>query len=190
MLRGPRPQEPQQAGTRRIRRKEKAGAAATAAETAAAKRQQIRHPRRLTEAESNEELKLSGPAQGWKSRTRTRQIEKLSKQRKTEEDLREEIENLQEHLVMIGHDHVDAKDRIKSLEGEKEALQERIAELREGARDIGLGCQGRHKAPGRIRVSRSRSLMILRPSRQHCRADLAAAQQLAQSRYKDLTRPP
>ncbi|KAI1472155.1 GRIP domain-containing protein [Daldinia caldariorum] len=45
------------------------------------------------------------------------------------EHLREEIENMQESLLDIGHDHVEAKERIKSLESEKAELKSRISEL-------------------------------------------------------------
>ncbi|RWA11464.1 hypothetical protein EKO27_g3630 [Xylaria grammica] len=64
------------------------------------------------------------------------QISKLSEKRKTEEDLREEVANLREDLVIFGQANVEAKENIKeylnsiaTLEREKSALQNRQSEL-------------------------------------------------------------
>ncbi|KAI1160828.1 GRIP domain-containing protein [Nemania serpens] len=50
-------------------------------------------------------------------------INKLSEQVGHKEVLMEEIDDLRDNLVTIGQDHVEAKDRIKELEGERESLQ-------------------------------------------------------------------
>ncbi|KAG7110227.1 Autophagy-related protein 23 like [Verticillium longisporum] len=101
---------------------------------------------------------------------RDAQIERLSKQRKTEEDLTEEIETLRDELTDIGQGHVESKQRIKELEEEKATLQARIEELE---REIGSAT---HDAEAQVK---------LQSEFDGLRKD--AAEQLAQTRYKDLT---
>ncbi|KAK4102827.1 hypothetical protein N658DRAFT_485059 [Parathielavia hyrcaniae] len=113
-------------------------------------------------------------------------IERLSKQRKTEKDLREEIENLQENLMTIGQDHVEAKERIKELEAEKKALQERISELEKEAESS--ASEAKHDAQLQSEhESLRQEFDSLKTKSATLQSDLAAAQQLAQTRYKDLT---
>lgn len=114
------------------------------------------------------------------------QIEKLSKQRKTEEDLREEIETLRENLMDIGQDHVESKDKIKALEAEKKQLQERIAELEKELDASSSSAQSNDKLQGEYESLKS-EFEDLKTKSSTLQSDLGAAQQLAQSRYKDLT---
>ncbi|KAL2157942.1 hypothetical protein VTH06DRAFT_4997 [Thermothelomyces fergusii] len=113
-------------------------------------------------------------------------IERLSKQRKTEEDLREEIENLQENLMMIGQDHVEAKERIKELEAEKRALKERIAELEKEVASSASAARGNTELQSEHEALKE-EFESLKMKSATLQSDLAAAQQLAQARYKDLT---
>ncbi|KAK3331159.1 hypothetical protein B0H66DRAFT_91743 [Apodospora peruviana] len=113
-------------------------------------------------------------------------IENLSKQRKTEEDLREEIVNLQENLMVIGDDHVQAKDRIKHLEAEKTALKQRISELEKELESSASSAKTNTKLQ-REYESLKQEFDDLKLKSSTLQSDLAAAQQLAQTRYKDLT---
>lgn len=118
--------------------------------------------------------------------TKDSQIEKLSKQRKTEEDLREEIETLRENLLDIGQDHVTAKDKIKGLEAEKKQLQERIAELEKALEASSASADSNNKLQSEYAAVKQ-EFEDLKTRSTILQSDLGAAEQLAQSRYKDLT---
>ncbi|KAK4117806.1 hypothetical protein N656DRAFT_744432 [Canariomyces notabilis] len=113
-------------------------------------------------------------------------IESLSKQRKTEEELREEIEILQENLLTIGQDHVEARERIKELEAEKKALKERISELEKEV-ETAASATRNNSALQSEHESLKQEFDSLKMKSSTLQSDLAAAQQLAQTRYKDLT---
>lgn len=113
-------------------------------------------------------------------------IERLSKQRKTEEDLREEIETLRENLMDIGQDHVESKEKIKALEIEKKQLQERITELEKELESSASSAKSNGKLQGEY-DSLKTEFDDLKTKSSTLQSDLGAAQQLAQSRYKDLT---
>lgn len=118
--------------------------------------------------------------------TKDGQIEKLSKQRQTEEDLREEIETLRENLLDIGQDHVTAKDKIKSLEAEKKQLQERITELEMALEASSSSAESNSKLQAEY-ASMKQEFDDLKTRSTTLQSDLGAAEQLAQSRYKDIT---
>ncbi|KAL1856487.1 hypothetical protein VTK73DRAFT_8230 [Phialemonium thermophilum] len=114
------------------------------------------------------------------------QIQRLESKRKTEDELREEIESLQENLVNIGQDHVEAKEQIKALESERKSLKERIAALEQ---DLAASTSSA-KDTTRIQSdyeSLKQEFDELKAKSTTLQSDLGAAQQLAQSRYKDLT---
>lgn len=113
------------------------------------------------------------------------QIERLAKQRKTEEDLREEIENLRDNLLEIGQEHVTAKDKIKTLEAEKQQLQERIAKLEKALESSSSSAESNSKLEGEYKALKQ-EFENLKTKSTTLQSDLGAAQNLAQSRYKDL----
>jgi chromosome segregation ATPase len=114
------------------------------------------------------------------------QIEKLQSKRKTEEDLREEIENMQENLLNIGQEHVDAKEKIKELQAEKKALQEKLGTLEQEMKAQSSRAQLAGKLEGNLeKISVEYEDLKIKCS--SLQVDLGAAQQLAASRYKDLT---
>lgn len=117
---------------------------------------------------------------------RDEQIENLSKQRKANEDLREEVENLRENLMTIGQEHVEARQKIKILEGEKDKLLSRIAELEKEMESSANVVRG-HSTTQAEYESLKQEFDDLQSKSTMLRSDLAAAQQLAQSRYKDLS---
>lgn len=113
------------------------------------------------------------------------QIERLAKQRKTEEDLREEIENLRDNLLEIGQEHVTAKDKIKTLEAEKKQLQKRITELEKALESSSSSAESNSKLEGEYKALKQ-EFEDLKTKSATLQSDLGAAQNLAQSRYKDL----
>jgi chromosome segregation ATPase len=114
------------------------------------------------------------------------QIEKLQTKRKTEEDLREEIENMQDNLVNIGQEHVEAKEKIKDLQAEKKALQEKLGTLEQ---ELNAQSTRAHSAE-KLETDLQKISVEYEDLKIKCstlQVDLGAAQQLASSRYKDLT---
>ncbi|KAI1419746.1 hypothetical protein F5Y12DRAFT_720343 [Xylaria sp. FL1777] len=116
-------------------------------------------------------------------------IDKLSNQRKTEEDLREEIENMQENLINIGQDHVEAKERIKELENEKAALKSRISELE---KELASSMETTKQAESTSNLlaeydSIKKEFDELKVRSRALESDLGAAQKLAQERFEKLT---
>ncbi|KAK3364472.1 hypothetical protein B0T25DRAFT_563492 [Lasiosphaeria hispida] len=114
------------------------------------------------------------------------QIEKLSKQRKTEQDLREEIETLEDSVREIGQDHVEAKRKIKELEVEKKELKETILALEKEVEKSASATKDTSKLLNE-HESLKRELDDLQSKSTSLHSDLAAAQKLAQTRYKELT---
>ncbi|PFH56053.1 hypothetical protein XA68_17140 [Ophiocordyceps unilateralis] len=114
---------------------------------------------------------------------RDSQIERLSKQRKTEEDLREEIETLQENLINIGQDHVEAKEKIKALEGERASLIKQVTELEAKMGDSSSTDATVQKDLDGLREEYKE----LQSKSKRLQSDLGATEQLAQTRFKDLT---
>ncbi|KIH94070.1 hypothetical protein SPBR_05482 [Sporothrix brasiliensis 5110] len=113
-------------------------------------------------------------------------IQRLSKQRKTEEDLREEIETLRENLVTIGQDHVQDKETIKSLESEKAALVKQIAELEKQIASSSSTSQTQSTQLQAALASLQKEHDDAKAKATTLQADLGAAQQLSQTRYKEL----
>lgn len=114
------------------------------------------------------------------------EIEKLQSKKKTESDLREEIETMQENLINIGQEHVEAKDDIKKLKAEKAVLEEKLKGIESQIAD-----QKGEKAMTSKLESEYNKLAVefedLKIKSSTLQSDLGAAQQLATSRYKDLT---
>ncbi|RYP27396.1 hypothetical protein DL768_011241 [Monosporascus sp. mg162] len=168
-------------------KKKKRGSAAAAAATEAtlsetSKQAQPPPPEKPdTEALNEEIVKLKDEIS-----QKDTQIERLSKQRKTEEDLRDEIESMQENLINIGQDHVEAKEKIKGLESEKAMLQSRIAELEEEIASFTSNAETSSKLQTDFDCMKA-EFDELKIKSQALQLDLGAAQQLAQTRYKDLT---
>ena len=100
--------------------------------------------------------------------------------------LREEIDNLRDDLVSVGQEHVEAKDKVKELMAEKNAmastatnLEKEIAELKDVHAISAAGFEQEHK-------DLIAQFEILKVKATTLQTDLSAAQQLASSRFKDL----
>ncbi|PKS12387.1 hypothetical protein jhhlp_000591 [Lomentospora prolificans] len=165
------------------KKKKKGGAAATIApvDTEAASTSELAPP---SPAESTNAEALEAEITRLKDHISQKDelIEKLSKKRKTEEELREEVESMQENLLLIGQEHVEAKEKIKALEAEKAELLAKIAELEKEAE----GAKSNSKAQAEL-DELQQEYEELKLKTITLNTDLAAAQELAQSRFKDLT---
>lgn len=114
-------------------------------------------------------------------------IERLHGKLKDQDELREEIESLRDDLVNLGQEHVEAKDRVKDLVAEKDHLQSTIRRLEQEITDL----QNRYDLATSGAVEKQKDLAInfedLKVKATALQTDLSAAQQLASSRFKDLT---
>ena len=113
-------------------------------------------------------------------------IERIHSRLKDQDGLREEIDTLRDDLVNLGQEHVEAKDQVKELTVEKTAmtsvvanLEKEIAELRGVHATSAAGSEQKHK-------DLAVQFEDLKANANTLQADLAAAQQLASSRFKDL----
>lgn len=114
-------------------------------------------------------------------------IEKINDKLKQQDDLREEIETLRDDLIHVGQEHVEAKDKVKSLLAEKCVLETTIQDLEGRVTDLhkihtssAAGSEQKQKDL----VEQFEDLKLKATNLQN---DLVAAQQLASSRYKELT---
>ncbi|KAK0105260.1 hypothetical protein ONS95_004352 [Cadophora gregata] len=117
---------------------------------------------------------------------RDSQIAKLQSKRKTEEELREELENMQDNYLNIGQEHVEAKELIKTLRQEKKDLEEKIANLEKEIDTYKTQSKDSEKAEADLK-SLTVEYEELKSKSATLQTDLGAAQQLATSRYRDLT---
>ncbi|KAH0543718.1 hypothetical protein FGG08_002034 [Glutinoglossum americanum] len=114
------------------------------------------------------------------------QIGRLQTRAKAEDDLKEEVEGLRDDLINLGQEYVEAKEKIKQLDGEKSVLRESIRELELLVADL--------RASGASIAESERALENVREEHEDLKlkttslqTDLSASQQLAASRFKDLT---
>ncbi|EFR05447.1 viral A-type inclusion protein repeat protein [Nannizzia gypsea CBS 118893] len=113
-------------------------------------------------------------------------IDRLCLKLKGEENLREEIETLQDEVISLGQDHVEAKDKVKELLAGKSALEHRAAEFEKEIASLRLSStqsSDAEKAHKDLSVEfedlKSKALIL--------ETDLNAAQQLAATRFKDVS---
>ncbi|KAJ9602827.1 Golgin imh1 [Cladophialophora chaetospira] len=113
-------------------------------------------------------------------------IDRLSDQLRNQEDMKEEIETLRDDLLHQGQEHVEARDALKEAQTQKNVLQENVDKLEkevlEARTAIASGAD-KEKAHKQI-VEQFDDL------KNKCSAlenDLAASEQLAAGRFKDIT---
>lgn len=113
-------------------------------------------------------------------------VERLSKQLKDQEDLREEIETLRDDLLHQGEEHVEARDALKEAQVQKQTLQDAVDALETElvkarmAADTSADAEKIHRE-----VAEQFDDLKLRCS--SLEKDLAASEQLAAGRFKDIT---
>ena len=114
-------------------------------------------------------------------------LEKIQRKLGDQDDLKEEIESLRDDLVNLGQEHVEAKDRAKDLLAEKKVLQITIAELEKEVGD--LKASEAKKATG---LEEKHNALVQEMEEMKSKAttfqiDLSAAENLANTRFKDIT---
>lgn len=114
-------------------------------------------------------------------------LERMHQKAKSQEDLQDEIEGLRDDLINVGQEHVEAKDRVKellaektALEGSVEALEKELAEVKASLASDAAGSEQAYQ-------DLAAEFEALKIKATTLQTDLSAAQQLAASRFKDLT---
>ncbi|EXJ76739.1 uncharacterized protein A1O5_01247 [Cladophialophora psammophila CBS 110553] len=113
-------------------------------------------------------------------------IQRLSKQLRDQEELQEEIETLRDDLLHQGEEHVEARDALKDAQTQKNNLQDAVdnleKELLEARATIASGTE-REKTHEEI-LQHYDKLKVRCSGLEN---DLAASEQLAAGRFKDIT---
>ena len=105
---------------------------------------------------------------------------------KDQDDLREEVETLRDDLLSIGQEHVEAKVQAKELLAERGGLQKTISDLEREVADLKAhatstaGSEEEHK-------ELVAQLDALKAKVTSLQTDLSAADQLATTRFKDIS---
>lgn len=177
---------PTSASAKKRNKKKKKGANASK-DTPVAATDETQEPEETPAPEiSSDELQAEIESLKAEVAARDVQIEKLQKQQKNEEVLREKIAELEENYLEVGHEHVEAKEKIKELQEEKKSLQEKVDAL-ETTIATQMGHQekaGKAEANLETMTSEHEELKIKLSTLQ---SNLGAAEKLATSRYKELT---
>ena len=114
-------------------------------------------------------------------------IEKLDRRLKNEEELKEEIESLRDELLDIGQEHVIAKERIKELITEKSALNATASNLEEEIAKLRTNHLSQAADSDRAQKDLTAQFEDLKIKASSLQIDLSVAQQLASSRFKEIT---
>jgi chromosome segregation ATPase len=114
-------------------------------------------------------------------------IERLSAKLRDQESLNEEIETLRDDLLHQGEEHVEARDALKVARHEKSTLEERITNLENELTETKA-----HSATGSAESEKAQKDLLsefeqLKAQSSVLQRDLAAAEQLAAARFKDIT---
>lgn len=113
-------------------------------------------------------------------------VERVSRLLKDQEALQEEIETLRDDLLHQGEEHVEARDALKDTQAQKNSLQEAVNKLE---KDLS---EARKSAATAADTEKAHKDLLeqydeLRGKCANLEKDLAASEQLATARYKDIT---
>ncbi|MCJ1401084.1 hypothetical protein MMC11_004296 [Xylographa trunciseda] len=114
-------------------------------------------------------------------------IDRLYAKLKNDEAMQEEIDSLRDDLVNIGQEHVLDKDKIKELISQKSVLENRILELQQELSSLHASQQSQAADSEAERKDLTSQFDDLKTKAANLQTDLSVAQQLASSRFKDLT---
>lgn len=114
-------------------------------------------------------------------------IERLHAKLKDQEGMQEEIDSLRDDLLNIGQDHVAARDEIKNLVAEKAKLEERALKHEEELSKIRETQKSSEAGLEKAREELAAQFDDLKAKAANLQTDLSVAQQLASSRFKDLS---
>ncbi|KAI5305841.1 hypothetical protein KEM56_003166, partial [Ascosphaera pollenicola] len=139
------------------------------------------------------ELKKTGASLTAELTEKEDAIDRLHSKLKGEDDLKEEIESLRDDLLNMGQEYVEGKDRIKQLVSEKAELEKKVTELvaqlseaKEKAAEDEKSSEEK-EALNKEKDELSKSLDELKDKTKQMESDLSAAENLASSRFKELT---
>jgi chromosome segregation ATPase len=113
-------------------------------------------------------------------------IDTLRGKLKDEEAMQEEIETLRQDLLDFGVEHTEAKDKVKELRAEKSALQERLSALEKEMEELRTG-KSAHESSELEKKALTTEVDELKAKAVSLQTDLSVAEQLAATRFKDLT---
>ena len=114
-------------------------------------------------------------------------IEKLHSKIKNGEDMQEEIDSLRDDLLNIGQEHVETKDKVKELLAEKSALVDNVKELEKEISDLRVAHASSIYSSEEAHKELAAQFDDLKTRAANLQTDLTVAQQLASSRFKELT---
>ncbi|EDN11027.1 predicted protein [Histoplasma mississippiense (nom. inval.)] len=114
-------------------------------------------------------------------------ISRLDSKLKGEEELREEIDSLRDGLRDIGQSCVEAREKVKELLTEKKTLGHTIQELEKELHDLRTQVSSSSRQNEDAHKDLAVEFEDLKIKATVLQTDLSAAQQLAASRFKDLT---
>ncbi|MCJ1384148.1 hypothetical protein MMC17_007264 [Xylographa soralifera] len=114
-------------------------------------------------------------------------IDRLYAKRKDEKAMQEEIDSLRDNLVNIGQDHVLDKDKIKELITEKSILENTILDLEQKVSSLHAVQQSQAAGNEAERKDLTAQFDDLKTKAANLQMDLSVAQQLASTRFKDLS---
>ncbi|EEH03521.1 viral A-type inclusion protein repeat protein [Histoplasma capsulatum G186AR] len=114
-------------------------------------------------------------------------ISRLDSKLKGEEELREEIDSLRDGLRDIGQSCVEAREKVKELLTEKKTLGHTIQELEKELHDLRTQVSSSSRQNEDAHKDLAVEFEELKIKATALQTDLSAAQQLAASRFKDLT---
>ena len=114
-------------------------------------------------------------------------IEKLHSRIKNGEDMQEEIDSLRDDLLNIGQEHVETKDKVKELLAEKSALVDNVKELEREISDLRVAHASSIYSSEEAHKELAAQFDDLKTRAANLQTDLTVAQQLASSRFKELT---
>jgi chromosome segregation ATPase len=118
---------------------------------------------------------------------RDKELEGIKRASKNEEDLQEEIDLLRDNLVNVGQDYVTSRESIKELEKEREALRQRQRELEQQVSEMEQSRSASSAASESALDALTKDFEELRRTSSALQTDLAAAEKLAASRFKEIT---
>ena len=113
-------------------------------------------------------------------------IDNLNSKVHDQETLREEIETLRDDLLHQGEEHVEARDALKIVKSEKETLSSKVVELETELMEIRKHVAARTDLSAAQRKTLD-DLENLQARSATLEIDLKAAEQLAATRFRDLT---
>ncbi|KGQ01924.1 hypothetical protein PAAG_11315 [Paracoccidioides lutzii Pb01] len=114
-------------------------------------------------------------------------INRLDSKLKGEDDLREEIDSLRDDLRDIGQSFMEAKDKVNELQTEKQALEKTIQDLEKELVDLRTNSSSSSAEAEGAHKDLAAEFEELKIKATALQTDLTTTQQLAASRFKDLT---